>query len=105
MSERLRRNSEVVWRIEEAEEARARAMIAVGKDPSELTTLVLMFQDSVLCLNLYAQEIWRICAEPVTPGDILMDLSSIFELDGKSESEVMKFIDELKSRGLLEAVS
>jgi hypothetical protein len=104
MPDRLKRNPEVVFRVEEAEEARARAMIAVGKDPSELTTLVLMFRDTVLCLNLYAQEIWRICAEPVTSGDILMDLSSIFELDAKSEAEVLKFIEELKGRGLLEII-
>ena len=97
----VRRNPDVLWRVEEAARDSAIRALESGGDAAGVGTAVLFANDEMLALNLLGEEIWRRC-DGVSVEEIVASLLEEFEIgEGELAADVSEFLDQLEAKGFL----
>lgn len=99
--EKVLRNPDVMWRVEEEIMAETLRALECGEDIAEQGTSVLFSGGTMMALNLVGSEIWKIC-DGLTVEEIAARLHAQFEVEEDIlREDVRFFLDELAEKGFV----
>jgi GeoRSP system PqqD family protein len=97
---RPKRNSEVVWRLEEGMRQLAWERARKGEEYEDLAVLTLMVRGAIHQLNLPGAEVWTRINGVNTSEKIARDVAALFETDAEeTERDVGEFLRGLEEKG------
>ena len=95
----LKRNPEIVWRIEKRREADVLAAMERGEDVSEHGTVILIASGMMHQLNFVGGRIWALCDGTRSDEELFALLAGEFEVDAAELSaDLTEFINDLTQR-------
>ena len=95
------RNPNVMWREEDQLREQVYEGLEKGEDVENTGTSVLYADNTIISLNILGTEIWKHC-EGMTIEEIVSALIGQFDVDrAVLRDDVMKFLSELKEKGLI----
>jgi GeoRSP system PqqD family protein len=95
---RIVRNPEVLWREEDDAAEEAARLLEQGKDATDIGTVILFADGTMVTLNLLGAEIWKRC-EGRTPDEIVSELLEEFDVEPDVlRSDVEAFLNELADK-------
>ena len=98
----LKRNQDIVWRVEKQREAQVAEALASGSDPGEQGTVLLIVSGTMHQLNMVGGTIWQL-ADGTRSLEQLVDLlAADYDVErSELEEDVCGFVDDLVKRGWL----
>lgn len=98
----LKRNPEIVWRVEKQREAQVAQALESGTDPGEQGTVLLIVSGTMHQLNMVGGTIWQL-ADGTRSTDQLVDLlAADYDVErSELEEDVRDFVSDLIERGWL----
>ena len=98
----LKRNQEIVWRVEKQREAEVAKALEAGSDPGEQGTVLLIVSGTMHQLNMVGGTIWQLADGSRSMDQITDDLADDYDVDrSELEEDVSNFVDDLVQRGWL----
>ena len=98
----LKRNQEIVWRVEKQREAEVAKALEAGSDPGEQGTVLLIVSGTMHQLNMVGGTIWQLADGSRSKDQITDDLADDYDVDrSELEEDVSNFVDDLVQRGWL----
>ena len=98
----LKRNQEIVWRVEKQREAEVAKALEAGSDPGEQGTVLLIVSGTMHQLNMVGGTIWQLADGSRSMDQITDDLVEDYDVDrSELEEDVINFVDDLVQRGWL----
>lgn len=98
----LKRNQEIVWRVEKQREAEVAKALEAGSDPGEQGTVLLIVSGTMHQLNMVGGTIWQLADGSRSMDQITDDLADDYDVDrSELEEDVSSFVDDLVQRGWL----
>ena len=98
----LKRNPDIVWRVEKQREAAVAEALEAGSDPGEQGTVLLIVSGTMHQLNMVGGTIWQLADGSRSKDQITDDLSDDYDVDrSELEEDVCAFVDDLVQRGWL----
>ena len=102
LTQRPRRNPDIVWRREKRKEERVLQALDAGEEVDDQGTVLLVVSGTMHQLNLIGGMIWGLCDEERNVADIMEQLAGEFAVDrSELEDDVREFLDDLLQRGWL----
>lgn len=97
----IQRNPDVMWREEADALAAAEAGLERGEDVGELGTAILFLGGAMLSINILGMEIWKLCDGRDADGIVTALLREFDVEEELLRSDVLDFLDELRTRGFI----
>ena len=98
----LKRNQEIVWRVEKQREAEVAKALEAGSDPGEQGTVLLIVSGTMHQLNMVGGTIWQLADGSRSMAQVTDDLADDYDVDrSELEEDVSNFVDDLVQRGWL----
>lgn len=98
----LKRNQDIVWRVEKQREARVAEALASGADPGEQGTVLLIVSGTMHQLNMVGGTIWQLADGTRSLEQLVELLAADYDVDrSELEEDVLGFVDDLVKRGWL----
>ncbi len=98
---RVFRNPKVMWREEDQLREQVYEGLEKGEDVENTGTSILYADNTIVTLNILGTEIWKQCSG-ITIDEIMSVLTGKFDVDPTVlKDDVMKFLSELKEKGLI----
>ena len=99
---RLKRNPEIVWRVEKQREAEVVKALEAGEDPGERGTVLLIVSGTMHQLNMVGGTIWQLADGAKTTEQIVDQLAADYDVDrAELADDVHAFVEDLVQRGWL----
>jgi GeoRSP system PqqD family protein len=96
--QRIVRNPDVLWRVEDDAAAEAARLLDEGGDAAEIGTAILFADGTMVTLNLLGTEIWKRC-EGRTAEEIVTELLEEFDVEPDLlRADVAAFLNELAEK-------
>lgn len=100
--QRLKRNPEIVWRVEKRREQAVLERMAAGEEDVDEGTVILLMSGMMHQLNLLGGYVWNLCDGHRDLAAIVAALQTEFDVDAETLSaDVEEFIADLLERGWL----
>ena len=97
---RLKRNPEIVWRLEKGIREMAWDKARKGEEYEDMGVLTLLLKESIHQLNLVGAEIWTRINGVNSLEKIAAEVATLFEWDADEEGEaVLEFLKGIEERG------
>lgn len=99
---RLKRNPDIVWRVEKQREASVLKALEAGSDPGEQGTVLLIVSGTMHQLNMIGGTIWQSVDGSRSQKQLVDLLAAEYDVDrAELETDVCLFIEDLIQRGWL----
>lgn len=97
----IRRNPDVMWRVEQEALEEAVNGLATGADVEDIGTGILFSGGTLLSVNYLGMEIWKLC-NGLSPDEIITELLQQVDVDEDLlRRDVQEFLDELARKGFI----
>ncbi len=98
----LKRNPDIVWRVEKQREAAVAKALEAGSDPGDQGTVLLIVNGTMHQLNMVGGTIWQLVDGSRSQDQLVDLLADDYTVDrSELEDDVCTFVDDLVQRGWL----
>ena len=98
----LKRNPDIVWRVEKQREAEVAKALEAGSDPGDQGTVLLIVSGTMHQLNMIGGTIWQFADGSRSHDQLIDTLAEDYDVDrSELEDDVRTFVDDLVQRGWL----
>lgn len=98
----LKRNPEIVWRVEKQREAEVAKALEAGSDPGDQGTVLLIVSGTMHQLNMIGGTIWQLADGSRSKEQLVDLLADDYDVErSELEEDVCTFVDDLVQRGWL----
>ncbi len=98
----LKRNPDIVWRVEKQREAEVAKALEAGSDPGDQGTVLLIINGTMHQLNMVGGTIWQLVDGSRSQDQLVDLLADDYAVDrSELEDDVCTFVDDLVQRGWL----
>lgn len=98
----LKKNPDIVWRVEKQREAEVAKALEAGSDPGEQGTVLLIVSGTMHQLNMVGGTIWQLVDGSRSKEQIVDQLAAEYDVErSELEEDVISFVEDLVQRGWL----
>lgn len=98
----LKKNPDIVWRVEKQREAEVAKALEAGSDPGEQGTVLLIVSGTMHQLNMVGGTIWQLVDGSRSKDQIVDQLAAEYDVErSELEEDVISFVEDLVQRGWL----